>query len=181
MLSAVPGVTSLNLDVRQVGDDACSVINAFAPYWTRNRQAGQGASIRTKAPNAELTEGDPLMVDITTPGYDSYVYVDYYVLDGHVAHLVPNLRARAHQAPPNYTATIGSLGNWVVSKPFGTELIVLLVTPAPLADDIRPELESSRADYLRAVEKQLGQIAAKYGPDRIAVDFVQITTKARTP
>lgn len=181
MLSAVPGVTSLNLDVRQVGDDACSVINAFAPYWIRNRQAGQGASIRTKAPNAELTEGDPLMVDITTPGYDAYVYVDYYVLDGHVAHLVPNLRARANQAPPKHTATIGSLGNWVVSKPFGTELIVLLVTPAPLDDGMRPELESSRADYLRAVEKQLGQIAAKYGPDRIAVDFVQITTKARTP
>ncbi len=120
------------------------------------------------------------MVDIKTPGYDAYVYVDYYVLDGNVAHLVPNPRALAHQAPANYTVTVGSLGNWVVSKPFGTELIVLLVTPVPVFDGVRPEIES-RSDYLRAVEKQLAQIAAKYGKEKITVDFVRITTKARKP
>lgn len=180
MLSAAPGVQTLNLDVQQVSEDECAAINVFAPYWVRNRQTGQGASIQAKARNAELTEGDPLMVDIKTPGYDAYVYVDYYVLDGNVAHLVPNPRALAHQAPANYTATVGSLGNWVVSKPFGTELIVLLVTPVPVFDGVRPEIES-RSDYLRAVEKQLAQIAAKYGKEKITVDFVRITTKARKP
>ena len=178
MLSAAPGVNTLNLDVQQVSDNECGVINTFAPYWTRNRQAGRTASIHTRQSNAELTEGDPLIVDITTPGYDSYVYVDYYVLDGNVAHLVPNMRAKANQAPPNYAATIGSLGNWVIAKPFGTELIVLLTTPVALFDGIRPEYES-RSDYLRAVEKQLGQMTSKYGSERIAVDFVQITTKIR--
>lgn len=178
MLSAVPGVQTLNLDVQQVSDNECGVINMLAPYWTRNRQAGRAASIHTRQSNAELTEGDPLIVDITTPGYDSYVYVDYYVLDGNVAHLVPNVRAKANQAPPNYAAAIGSLGNWVIAKPFGTELIVLLTTPVALFDGIRPEYES-RSDYLRAVEKQLGLMASKYGPERIAVDFVQITTKTR--
>lgn len=178
MLSAVPGLNTLNLDVQQVSDNECGVINTFAPYWTGNRQAGRTASIHTRQSNAELTEGDPLIVDITTPGYDSYVYVDYYVLDGNVAHLVPNMRAKANQAPPNYAAAIGSLGNWVIAKPFGTELIVLLTTPVALFDGIRPEYES-RSDYLREVEKQLGQMASRYGPERIAVDFVQITTKAR--
>lgn len=178
MLSAVPGVNALNLDVQQVSDNECGVINTFAPYWTRNRQAGRAASIHTRQSNAELTEGDPLVVDITTPGYDSYVYVDYYVMDGNVAHLVPNMRTKANQAPPNYAAAIGSLGNWVIAKPFGTELIVLLTTPVALFDGIRPEYES-RLDYLRTVEKQLGQMTSKYGSERIAVDFVQITTKAR--
>jgi len=180
MLSAAPGMQTLNLDVAQVSEDECAAINVFAPYWVRNRQAGQGASIHAKARNAELTEGEPLMVDIKTPGYDAYVYVDYYVLDGNVAHLVPNPRALDNQAPANYTATVGSLGNWVVSKPFGTELIVLLVTPVPVFDGVRPEIES-RSDYLRAVEKQLAQIAAKYGKEKITVDFVRITTKARKP
>lgn len=178
MLSAAPGVQTLNLDVQQVSDSECDVINTFAPYWARNQQAGRAASIHTRQSNAELTEGDPLIVDITTPGYDSYVYVDYYVLDGKVAHLVPNMRAKANQAPPNYAAAIGSLGNWVIAKPFGTELIVFLTTPVALFDGIRPEYES-KSDYLRAVEKQLGQMASKYGPERIAVDFVQITTKSR--
>jgi serine/threonine protein kinase len=181
MLNSVPGVTSVTANVQQVDDNECDVIKTFAPYWIKNHQSGQGStSIHTKANNAELTEGDPLVVDITTPAYDSYVYVDYNVLDGHVAHLVPNPRAKENQAPASYSATIGSLGNWVVSKPFGSELIVLLTTPAPLFDSIRPEVES-RAEYLRAVEKQLEQIKAKYGTDRIAVDIVQITTKARKP
>lgn len=178
MLSAAPGVQTLNLDVQQVSDSECDVINTFAPYWAMNQQAGRAASIHVKGASADLTEGDPLIVDITTPGYDSYVYVDYYVLDGNVAHLVPNMRARANQAPPNYTATIGSLGNWVIAKPFGTELIVLLTTPVALFDGIGPE-SGSRSDYLRAIEKKLGPLATKYGRERIMVDFVQITTKPR--
>ncbi len=177
-LRAIPGVKTLKLDVRQVGDAECGVISTLAPYWVKTAQGGRTAAIQTRARNAELKEGDPLILDITTPAYDSYVYVDYYVLDGSVAHLLPNPRARDNQAPANYKAAIGSLGNWVISKPFGNELIVLLVTPAPLFDGVRP-ISENRADYLRLVEKQLGKIASKYGSDKIAVDFVQITTRAR--
>jgi eukaryotic-like serine/threonine-protein kinase len=178
LLNAIPGVETLKLDVQPVSEDKCSVLKALAPYWVRNRQAGGAASIHTKAARAQLTEGSPLIVDITTPGYDSFVHIDYYVLDGHVVHMVPSPRAKANQAPPNYTATIGSLGNWVVSKPFGTELIVLLVSPVPLFETLRPESEP-RADYLQAVEKRLAQIAGKYGQDKIAVDLIQITTRGR--
>jgi eukaryotic-like serine/threonine-protein kinase len=181
LLSKTPGVTNVSLNVQEVSENECDVIKTFAPYWIKNQQAGQGgASIHAKGNKTELTEGDPLIVDITTPAYDSYVYVDYNVLDGHVAHLVPNVRAKENQAPASYSATIGSLGNWVVSKPFGSELIVLLTTPAPLFDAVRPEVES-RADYLKAVEKQLEQITAKYGANHIAIDMVQITTRAGKP
>jgi len=179
MLSAIPGVTTVDADVQQVSDDKCDVINTYSPYWIRNRQAGRAASIHTKESNGQLTEGDPLIVDITTPAYDSFVNVDYFVLDGNVVHMVPSPRAKDNQAPPNYAATVGGLGNWEIAKPFGSELIVLLVTPAPLFDSIRSEHEST-ADYLRTVEKQLRQMTDKYGAERIAVDFVQITTKART-
>ncbi|AKU12617.1 serine/threonine protein kinase [Azoarcus sp. CIB] len=177
-LSAIPGVTTLKTDVQQVSDDKCSVIETLAPYWVRNRQAGRLASIQMRGTGTDLTEGDSLIVDVSTPGYESYVHVDYHVLDGSVVHLVPSRRARAHQAPPNYSATIGTLAGWTISKPFGSELIALLVTPVPLFDTLRPESES-RGDYLRAVELRLREIAAKYGQDRIAVDLVQITTHAR--
>jgi serine/threonine protein kinase len=179
-LSAIPGVKTLNVDAQQVDDDKCGPISMFAPYWTSSRQAGAAPSIRTKAPKAELTEGSSLIVDITTPGYESYVNVDYYSFDGSVVHMVPSRRARNNQAPPNYSATIGGLGNWVVAKPFGTDLIVLLVTPVPLFDGVRPEQEPT-PEYLRAVDKQLRHIANKHGSDKIAVDFIQITTKAGKP
>lgn len=179
-LGAASGRKNLKLDVQQVGNDDCGVVAAFAPYWLSNRQSGGATSIvlHAKERKTELQEGDSLIVDITTPGYDTYVNVDYYVLDGNVVHLLPNRRSKDNQAPPNYAATIGSLGNWVVSKPFGSELIVLLATPVPLFDGMRPDHES-KADYLLAVEKQLGRIAAKYGAERISADFVLVSTKAK--
>jgi serine/threonine protein kinase len=178
MLSAAPGVSHLDLDVRQVSDDDCGVITALAPYWSRNQEDGSATSIRPRGRNAELSEGDSLILDITTPPYDAYVNVDYYVLDGSVVHLLPSPRAKDNQTPPSYAATLGSLGNWIVSKPFGSELIVLLVTPVPLFDGIRPEHES-RSNYLEAIEKRLGQIASKYGPEHITADFVLLTTKPK--
>ncbi|MGF6601527.1 serine/threonine protein kinase [Paraburkholderia sp. GAS448] len=177
-LSALPGVESLNLDVEQIADDKCDAIKTFAPYWTRNWQAGRIAALHVRPPDAQLTEGDSLVVDVTTPGFDSYVNLDYYVLDGSVVHMVPGPRAKDNQAPPHYAATIGSAGDWTISKPFGTEMVVLLITPAPLFDSLRPESES-RADYLHALETRLGQIASKYGQDRIVADIALITTKAR--
>lgn len=178
LVDAVPGVASTKLDVQQVGDENCGVISALAPYWARNRESGAATSIRTKQDNAELREGDSLILDITTPGYDAYVNVDYYVLGGGVVHLLPSPRAKDNQAPPNYTATIGSVGRWVVAKPFGSELIVLLATPVPLFDSLRAEQEA-RSDYLPALQKQLAQIAAKHGAERLTADFVQVTTRPK--
>jgi hypothetical protein len=178
-LAGVPGMQRLSLDVQPLADDKCDVIKTLAPYWLSNRQLLQPASIHTKAPNGQLSEGDPLVMDVRTPAFNSYVNIDYYALDGNVVHLVPSRRARNNQAPANYAATIGSLGEWAISKPFGSELIVLVVTPAPLFDTARPESEP-RSDYLAALDRQLRQLTAKYGSDRVAADIVQIRTRPAT-
>jgi eukaryotic-like serine/threonine-protein kinase len=177
-LAALPGVNTLALDVDQVADDKCDTIKALAPYWIHNWQAGHVAALHVRPPGGQLSDGDPLIVDVTTPGYDSYVNLDYYQLDGSVVHMVPSPRAKDNQAPPHYAATIGSAGDWIISKPFGAEMVVLLVTPAPLFDKPRPESES-RADYLRALDARLTQMGGQYGRDRIVADFAPITTKPR--
>ncbi|MDQ0626775.1 MULTISPECIES: serine/threonine protein kinase [Paraburkholderia] len=179
-LTALPGVDTLKLDVEPVADDKCDTVKALAPYWTQNWQAGHIAGLQVRPPSGQLNEGDPLVVDVSTPGYDSYVNLDYYQLDGNVVHMVPSPRAKDNQAPPHYSATVGSAGDWVISKPFGSEMVVLLITPAPLFDKPRPEAES-RADYLRALDTRLAQIAAKYGRERIVADFAPITTKPHAP
>jgi hypothetical protein len=43
---------------------------------------------------------------------------------------------------------------------------------------MRAEHETA-ADYLAALQKQLAQAAARYGQDKVAVDFVGLKTKAR--
>lgn len=179
-LAALAGVDTLTLAVEPLADDKCDTIKALAPYWVGNMQAGHVAALHVRPPSGQLSDGDPLAVDVTTPGYDSYVNLDYYQLDGSVVHMVPSPRARDNQAPPHYAATIGGAGDWIISKPFGSEMVVLLITPAPLFDKPRPESES-RADYLRALDARLAQIGGKYGRDHIVADFAPITTKPRSP
>ncbi|MDR5838617.1 protein kinase domain-containing protein [Caballeronia sp. LZ034LL] len=177
-LGRVPGVKTTNFGVQQVADDKCDLLKVFAPYWSANRQSGRPASVHTRSQATRLTEGQPLIVDLMTPGFDSSVNVDYFTLDGSVVHLLPNKRSPDKQAPTNYTATIGSMGDWIVGKPFGSEMIVLMLAPAPLFDAPRPDSEA-KTDYLRAVEKRLAALASKYGRDKVAVDMFQITTQAK--
>jgi len=178
-VAALPGVTSTSVEALQVSNDQCDILDAYKRYWAANWQAGHAAALAARMPHGALTEGDSLIVDVTTPGYDSYVNIDYYVLDGSVVHLVPSPRIKDNQAPPHYSATIGGAGDWVIAKPFGQELVVMLITPAPLFDAPRPESES-RSDYLRALDNRLKQLAAKYGQDHIVADIAQISSKART-
>jgi len=180
-LTAVPGVTAVHLDVAQVARDKCPILTTLGPYWSAYRQAGGGAAIRltgAHGPDARLMEGDSLMVDVTTPAAESYLAVDYYSLDGSVTHLLPNMRARDNRAPPNYTATVGSLGEWGIGRPFGAEMVVLMTTPTPLFDGLRPVSEPA-AGYLAEVGKRLDQMRASGGTGRIAVEFLQIHTSAR--
>jgi len=177
-LAAVPGIQQVDMRVQPLADDKCGVVKLLGPYWSGSRHDGLVSSIHTRNNNTQLIEGSPLVVDVATPAQDSYVYVDYYVVDGNVAHLVPSAQVKGNQAPASYKATIGGGGNWVVSKPFGTEMVVLVTTPVPLFDGLRPEFESRQA-YLDAMERQLQQIAGKYGQSRITMDLVQITTRAK--
>ncbi|WP_042886708.1 serine/threonine-protein kinase [Cupriavidus necator] len=177
-LGALPGVTGVSIDTQPLAADKCDVATLVAPYWSGNREGGTASSLRLRGQGTQLTEGKPLVLDLRTPAQDSYVYVDYFAADGKVAHMVPSARVPAHQAPPGHTATIGDSGDWIVSGPFGTELVVLLTTPAPLFEGRRTEVES-RQDYVRALEKPLAQMAHTYGRDRISADLVQISTRAR--
>jgi hypothetical protein len=181
-LLALPGAASVELDVQQVDADKCPMVSTFAPYWVAHRQAGGGAALRLagSAPSArpELTEGDSLMIDVTTPPAESFITLDYYSLQANVTHLLPNPRAPDSRAPPSYTATIGSLGEWGIAGPFGTELVVLVTTPVRLFDAPRPVSEPTAA-YLADVAKRLEQIRARGSPGSIGVEFLQITTRAK--
>jgi len=188
-LAALPGVTRVDLALHEVDDGKCALMRVLGPYWVAQHMtaggAAGGASIRLhrgngKAGNSagnsnDMKEGDTLMVDVTTPNYPTYLEVDYFVLDGHVVHLLPNALQPENQAPPRHTATVGNLDNWMIGAPFGTEMLVLLATPVPLFDGLRPDSEAA-PEYLRALDNQLARISKSRGAGTIAVEFLQITT-----
>jgi hypothetical protein len=184
-LAALPGVGEVDLAVREVDEDKCGLMRVLGPYWVAHRMApgaaADGTAIRLNPASGkgnDLKEGDTLMVDVTTPSYQSHVAVDYFVLGGTVVHLLPNSVERETLAPPRYTVTVGNLGNWMIGAPFGTEMLVLLATPVPLFDGLRPDSEAG-PEYLRALDSQLARISKSHGAGAIAVDFLQITTHAK--
>jgi hypothetical protein len=180
-LAALPGVAEVELALQEVDEDKCGLMRVLGRYWVAHHTAAGGATIRLNpgsGKGSDLKEGDTLMVDVTTPNYQSYVTVDYFVLGGNVVHLLPNAVERETLAPPRYTATVGNLGNWMIGAPFGTEMLVLLATPVPLFDGVRPDSEAG-PEYLHALDTQLAQIGKSHGAGAIGVDFLQITTHAK--
>jgi hypothetical protein len=178
-LLALQGAKQIQANLVQVEPVNCKVIELFGPYWANNVSTASGASIRTREKNNQFTEGEPLVVEITTPAYETFVNVDYYSLDGGVVHMIPGPLAMNNQAPASYRAVIGDLGEWTVSGPFGKELVTVLLTPRPLFNKVRDEYDN-RDDYLAAVKQQLERIADKSGKDKITADFVIIETKSKS-
>ena len=177
---SLPGAKNVSFDLKKVVETKCSIVELYAPYWSNNGRAGVNSlTIQSSGEANELIEGESLVVEIKTPSYESYVNIDYYSLDGGVVHMIPGPRARDNQAPPNYAATIGDLGEWTVSEPFGEEMVAVLMTPEPLFEQLRDEYET-KAEYLAAVQQQLERIQKKSGKDRITADFVMINTKPKS-
>jgi predicted Ser/Thr protein kinase len=177
-LLALPGAKKVSADVTPVSDEKCAVLDVYEPYWRTNRRAGEDTSVRTRSADADLTEGDPLVVRITTPPYESYVSLDYYSLDGGVVHMVPGPRMQSNQAPAGYSATIGDLGEWIIAEPFGTELVAVLTTPERVFDEPRAEVEKG-SDYLKALKQELAGLGGKDGHDRITADLLLINTRPK--
>ncbi len=177
-LRALPGAMKVATQITPVSDEKCNVLDVYKAYWRANRTAGEAATVRVQGGHSQLTEGDALIVKITTPPYESYVSLDYYSLDGGVVHMVPSPGSEANRAPPNYAATVGDLGQWTIAKPFGAELVVVLNTPQPLFKHPRKEIEKG-TDYLAALRERLEQLSKDVGSDRITADFIIINSKPR--
>lgn len=174
---SLPGVRQFSHDVHLLNEDKCDVLELYASHWMSNRRERLGASISPARPGSVFTEGERLVIKITTPAYPSYVNIDYFTLNGEVVHLVPSPDISDNQAPASYRATLGDLGEWRIGPPFGRDLIALLITPEALFTLPRPPNEP-RSDYLAAVAKRLKEMEANGKPTQIAADLLLITTQS---
>ncbi|MEJ2456116.1 MAG: protein kinase [Candidatus Thiodiazotropha sp.] len=176
-LAEVPGVKQVTINAESLTENMCRVVDVYRDYWLSNRQNNHGTSIVPGNANGEFVGGEPLVVTLKTPSYDSYVNVDYFSKDGHVVHMLPSVRVKQNQAPANYTATLGDLGQWVVSEPYGRELVVILTSPSVLFEDLRGEYEKTE-DYLKALMNKFKAVKNEKERSLIAADFVFINTRA---
>jgi len=177
-LAGFPGVGEVLMQVNMVDRKYCRLIDFYAPYWRTNRLEGLGAAVATLKPGNVFSEDEPLVLDVTAPLYRSYVYVDYHFSDGYVVHLMPGQGSGPVRLDAGESLTLGKRGDWVVSSPFGQEMIAVIAAPFPLFADIRQSNESD-GDYLAALNERLRSDSTETEGRPVIADFVFITTQPK--
>lgn len=132
-----------------------------------------------------LRAGDPLHIQIRSPGQISYLYVSYIQADGSVVHLVQPEGLVAQPTLPNKTLTFGDgkdgSASFTVSAPFGREMIIAIASRSPLFDKPLPAQQTER-EYLTAVRQALVYKPSPNMPDReLSASIKTLQTEARLP
>ncbi len=111
--------------------------------------------------NRPFTEGDNPVIDVLLPeGSTGFLYAFYVDAEGQVFHLLPHLSRQTHTLPPlgelvdgklkvrlTYPISEASTENlgFRVVAPYGTNIVVAVLSPRPLFDGLRPRAESLAA------------------------------------
>jgi hypothetical protein len=125
----------------------CEVAAVLAPLIGRQRLA---PSLGFAAKGNDVHIGDRLSLDVRAPGFDGYVYIDYFDRSGQVLHLFPNNRDFFNLRPERnhfvmFKPPLTSC--WAFAGNVGPELITLIATAKPLFPAPRPEIENI-GDYI---------------------------------
>jgi len=185
-LARLPGVTSVLFQAETLAWPYCELRGLLGPYesanGTRRNQFGEPAGVRLASdrPEARYQEGERLVLTLTAPDRDSFLYVDYFLLDGSVVHLFPLTASQRKPQRAGAGITLGQAGGgstreWQVSSPFGSEMLVAVAAQEPLFAAPRPEMDTSK-DYLPLLAQALQQARSKDA--MVLADLLPITTSA---
>lgn len=177
-VGGVPGVQGVRTSIGQIESRYCGLLDFFRPYVEANQRNDLDLSISPTASKSVWSEDEPLTLTIQGPPFGSFIYVDYYMLNGYVVHMTPSPQVKKNRLAANATKILGKgdgSGIWSVAPPFGTEMIIVLATPSPLFAQQRPEIEPEQ-EYLAAMQKALASASRSPSGGEIAADWLFVTT-----
>ncbi|WP_374248889.1 DotU family type IV/VI secretion system protein [Thermomonas sp.] len=151
-LAAIEGVKSVDAQLQLRIWPHCEVVRALAPYKARNDDSGQHLTITPSVGHSDrFIEGENVIVKLQEPNYDGYLYVDYYTVNGDVAHIYPNAgepdSGRLLHALEQFEVGATPSRTWTICAPFGQELITVISSPKPLYQEALPEIQTAQ-EYL---------------------------------
>jgi eukaryotic-like serine/threonine-protein kinase len=177
-LAEIPGLPEVIYEITALTWPYCELVEILFPLKQLNQEQRLGLEITPHQHPSHYVEEENLVLAYTIPSYNSYIYIDYYQLDGGVIHLFPNGVGLNKPVTAKTRHILGDNAKgqkqWQIHPPFGTEMIVIIASSTPLFDRPRPELEQAK-DYLSALRKA---ITVKAGQGQLAADYFSITTKA---
>jgi type IV/VI secretion system ImpK/VasF family protein len=149
----------------------CEVLQITAPLRERNQREQIGLDLGSQP---VLYEGEDLVVEIGTPRYPAYLYLDYVQQDGMVGHVA---HAAADEPPDQPDDSFPYDTGFEIEAPFGREMMVLIASPEPLFSTLRPDSFERAEAYLPALRQRI-QEALAAGPDLpMAAGYVFIRTE----
>lgn len=140
------------LDVADLSPALCDLRSLLTASPDRLIETGVTLADVASGAEAELLEGDRLILDIAPADGDRHVAVDYLVHTGDVLHLYPPA-GDVGKLPANQTLRLGDgsdgLQPWQVGAPFGRDLLVVTISDqAPSADRMRRPTVGPATSYL---------------------------------
>jgi hypothetical protein len=174
-VGAIRGIGPVKFDVGLMERPHCEVAAVLAPLVTRQRlMPSLGFAAKTEA-----HIGDRLSLDIRAPGFDGYIYIDYFDRGGQVLHLFPNNRDFFNLRPERSHFIVFKpplTSCWTFNGNVGQELITLIAATKPLFPAPRPEIESV-ADYLASLSSIIHELPQEDG----AAAMLQFNLGAAAP
>jgi len=177
-VDAVEGVKSSNVNVQLRIWPHCEVVEILKTYKARNDDTGHGLQVTPSTGHSDrFIEGENIVVKLQQANYDGYLYVDYYTVNGAVAHIYPNAgepgSGRQLQSGEVFEVGATSTKSWTVCPPLGQELITVIASPTPLYTDALDEIQTAQ-DYLPRLKQIL---AANAGNGKVAAAYLFMQTE----
>jgi hypothetical protein len=176
-LKALPANVVTESRVQTIDGPYCDALNTIRPYNAFFDLPGTQLSLSLANGVTTLHAGQLIIVNAAMPAYAGYLQIDYFLSDGTVLHLYPTPTDRLRQQPGGSTKTLGDpLGagaTWPVSAPYGTDMIMSIVTTSPLFTERRQQTENA-TEYLSDLRQALQTVAA--GKRHLEVDAIQLVT-----
>ena len=180
VVPTVDGVGDVTVNFQVVAWPFCQALEVLDAPLHNNFLFGKPMTLRSATGSNTFLEDTPLILEIKTPGFFAQVYVDYYQMDGTVVHILPNDQETDNKRAPDVRFTLGDVTagqrQWLIFPPFGTEMLTVIASPAPLALGQREVAEDGKA-YLADLKDAI-QAALPSVRENLHADYMWITTEA---
>jgi hypothetical protein len=162
-VGSIDGIAKLDFTVQLRMWPHCEITAMLRNLIARPQRAATSLALLPTSDAAHL--GEPLVIDVRTPSFDGYVYIDYFDRQGQVLHLFPNSRDRLTFRPARNHLVLGRppfARCWVLGGITGEQLVTLVAAPEPLFLVPRAEVEDAHA-YLPALSQAVAALPSGSG------------------
>lgn len=177
-IGAIHGVKIPSYQVKVLIWPHCEVVKMLSAYRQRNLDRRDGLAVTpTTGHNDRFVKDEQVIVKLIQANHDSYLFVDYYTVEGEVFHLFPNpsepLSGQLIHASQEIDVGRSVGGSIHIDAPYGQELITVVSSPTPLYSGMRPLIEPAK-DYLPILKQA---IESNRSSDKFVADFMTVQTE----